>query len=327
MSTPATPPRLPPTPQSASTPRTPVNDQPQSPSTPKSASKRRLPKISLPSLSNFSLSSSPDTRVTLPPSPSSSGSTRRRKESGSSESELSTTSVDLSDTPKPNHGPIEYPAIPSPRQDQPSRLSPALSQRDCLKNQGAESPSRNYVQNGMGRSRSLRTPTFMAPEEPLGRSTSIRSNRSSISISAALPSPLADFQSDNVLNASHRRVQYAHVSPHIQPSSAGPSSPVSRPMTAGRSSTSLQSLPPSHERYRLDLKDGHGVQNGGAAAVRSDTQVRGARTPTYAGNWNPFIPPGLDGWTRETWATRKVALISGITGQGGSAEVFCLCRV
>jgi hypothetical protein len=35
-------------------------------------------------------------------------------------------------------------------------------------------------------------------------------------------------------------------------------------------------------------------------------------------DWNPFLPPGLENWTRESWGRRKVALISGITGQGQS---------
>ena len=105
------------------------------------------------------------------------------------------------------------------------------------------------------------------------RSSSIRSTTSS-----SARSPLADFQSDNVLNRPSLKPR--HLSPFPSP-----------PVSAGLNDS----------RFAWD---------------QTPNVSNGARTPTYSGGYNPFAAPGLDRWTRETWASRKVALISGITGQG-----------
>ena len=130
---------------------------------------------------------------------------------------------------------------------------------------------------------------YSAAAGGLSRSTSTRSNGSHRSFRA----PRGDFQSDDVLNASSSR--QLHLFPGLpSPPITGPGvgSGPSSPAGAGAGLGFFDRSPPS--------------------------SVSGARTPTHNGGWNPFVPPGLDGWTRDSWARRKVALISGITGQGES---------
>jgi len=119
----------------------------------------------------------------------------------------------------------------------------------------------------------LSEPQVQGIKSDLYRTSSIRSTGSN-----SAPSPLADFQSDNVLNRASLKPR--HLAPF-------PSPPASVSSTENRLAWDEVVGPKS-----------------------------GARTPTYSGGYNPFAAPGLDKWTRETWAKRKVALISGITGQG-----------
>lgn len=161
----------------------------------------------------------------------------------------------------------------------PPATLPQIRNLALDKNKSIEPPS-DHIDHTVDLSH---TPVSAPPPIPgpssLNRSASLRSNSSRHGV----PSPLGDFQSDDVLNASSSRAHSIHLaspplgSPKLSPVIAqGPSGALSPPLTA------------SH----------------------------GGRTPTYNGGWNPFVPPGLDGWTRESWGKRKVALISGITGQG-----------
>ncbi len=110
--------------------------------------------------------------------------------------------------------------------------------------------------------------------------------------SAQLPSPLSDFQSDNVLNA--------HSAP---PYHSPPTIPVWGPV-------SHASPPPS----------ALALETSGLGRIEKRQSRGEAGSPVWGpvGGHNPFAAPGLQDWTRETWGSRKIALISGITGQGGS---------
>lgn len=116
----------------------------------------------------------------------------------------------------------------------------------------------------------------------LARGGSLRSRRGNGP--SELPAPLGDYQSDEVLNAR----------PPISPRSG-------RPMSSDRVERVRVSSP-------LQPRTELAVPAGGST---------GRRTPTI-----PISNPGfmrIDAeWTRENWAERKVALVTGITGQDGS---------
>ncbi|ORY30014.1 NAD dependent epimerase/dehydratase family-domain-containing protein [Naematelia encephala] len=161
-----------------------------------------------------------------------------------------------------------------------------------------------------------RTPSSLSVLEPslssgIQRSSSIRSNTSVRS--NHLPSPLADFQSDQVLNASSNLIQYANQPQPILDTgylSPPPTSPIAGPIAHV-----------GHPPSRLGSRRNSGASEDVHEEWRKLQRTGGANTPTHnldGVGWNPFKAPGLDGWTRDTWAKRKVALISGITGQDGS---------
>ncbi|KAL1411015.1 hypothetical protein Q8F55_001960 [Vanrija albida] len=90
---------------------------------------------------------------------------------------------------------------------------------------------------------------------------------------------MADYQSDDALNAPALPAS---------PALRSPRQPVS-PSPWARGARATQAFPPPNP---------------------------GARTPTVPAS--AFAVPGLHGFTRQSWAARKVALITGITGQDGS---------
>lgn len=98
-------------------------------------------------------------------------------------------------------------------------------------------------------------------------------------------SPLQDYQSDDALNAP------APTSPATPLRS--PRQPVSPSPWAQRTGFATQAFPPPLPQARAS-----------------------ARTPTVPAS--VFAVPGIQHFTRESWAERKVALITGITGQDGS---------
>ncbi|KAL7424286.1 hypothetical protein Q5752_001876 [Cryptotrichosporon argae] len=146
-----------------------------------------------------------------------------------------------------------------------------------------------------------------APSSSLTRSSSLRSR--------GLAEPLADHQSNDVLNATPQLCPAVPVAAHALASGSLPpllpALPASRkPMrpvpSAGDLLASIRQLEMDDETDGADDDGGHAL---GASAR--------AGTPTFVRR-SLFVPPGLDAWTRDTWATRKVALITGITGQDGS---------
>ena len=98
--------------------------------------------------------------------------------------------------------------------------------------------------------------------------------------------PISDFQSDDVLNASG-------APPYHSPPPSGPIAHID----LGTPPSTIVDL--SLSPHVGPVKDGQGL------------------SPVDPSGYNPFQAPGLANWTRETWGKRKVALISGITGQGG----------
>ncbi len=132
--------------------------------------------------------------------------------------------------------------------------------------------------------RSASTRVSRLPPPTFGRGDSPRSNH--------LPSPLVDFQTDDVLNV-HNGPPY-----HTPPQTA----PISGPLAH-------IPLPSAFDLSAVPNGTGH-VRNGSG-------------TPICAGGYNPFAALGLDSWTRESWGRRKIALLSGITGQDGSYLTEC----
>lgn len=136
--------------------------------------------------------------------------------------------------------------------------------------------------------------TNPSPVSIVRRSASLRvgrldpDRRGSSPRSALVPSPLADFQTNDLPNVNNGP-------PYHSPP---PILPVSGPLA--------HKLPIS----ALSLS---GMSNGSEASEQRRTSVG---TPTYAKSYNPFQAQGLESWTRESWGRRKIALISGITGQG-----------
>ncbi|WVR05444.1 GDP-mannose 4,6-dehydratase [Kwoniella sp. DSM 27419] len=106
----------------------------------------------------------------------------------------------------------------------------------------------------------------------------------------ALPSRMGDFQTDNMLNAPQPRR-------HDQADLLNPNNPV---------------VLRYHDEAVAPLALGHGATNG--------YEPERCTTPIYqhpTAGWNLF-GNGLGGWDRESWARRKVAFVTGITGQDGS---------
>jgi len=147
-----------------------------------------------------------------------------------------------------------------------------------------------------------------------------------------LPSPVGDFQSDNVLNSSSTAL--ALPPPAVSPASlspiSGPVLHVGLPPPGGipvleKLRLEEDELRDDGVRYEYDsrggtngLMVGHSRENGNGDGHGHGNGHRGGHISPGLVDWNPFLPPGLESWTRESWARRKVALISGITGQGKS---------
>lgn len=143
----------------------------------------------------------------------------------------------------------------------------------------------------------------------------------------SLPSPVGDFQSDNVLNSSSTALALP------PPASPSPLSPISGPVLHVGLPPALEGIPVLEKlrleedearddgvRYEYDSRGGtNGLMVGHLPGPGNGT--RGGDISPGLVDWNPFLPSGLESWTRETWARRKVALISGITGQGESRHI------
>ena len=146
---------------------------------------------------------------------------------------------------------------------------------------------------------------------------------------ASLASPLADFQSDDVLNAPYQ----APTSPLEVPPSpmSGPIAHVGLPPALSLGSLErggLQSertpISPATLNVPTSQLEDRPAQVGRAqekaeGGDQTVSPVRRKISTTTASNHkarNPFAPQGVEQWTRETWGKRKIALISGITGQG-----------
>ncbi|KAK4686392.1 GDPmannose 4,6-dehydratase, partial [Tremellales sp. Uapishka_1] len=115
------------------------------------------------------------------------------------------------------------------------------------------------------------------------------SRASSIS-SHDLPSPISDFQSDNVLNAA--------------------------PETYVHTPTYESSPPNDHPTPRQSVLFPTSPIFGPVGHVGLPNR---AGTPIFSAvGYKKWVGRELDGWTRDSWSKRKVALISGITGQDGS---------
>jgi hypothetical protein len=154
------------------------------------------------------------------------------------------------------------------------------------------------------------------------------------SLEPGLPSPVGDFQSDNVLNSSSTAL--ALPPPAVSPVSlspiSGPVLHVGLPPPGGipvleKLRLEEDELRDDGVRYEYDsrggtngLMVGHSRENGNGDGHGHGNGHRGGHISPGLVDWNPFLPPGLESWTRESWARRKVALISGITGQGQLAS-------
>ncbi|OCF32056.1 GDP-mannose 4,6-dehydratase [Kwoniella heveanensis BCC8398] len=129
------------------------------------------------------------------------------------------------------------------------------------------------------------------PPAAFGSSSSLSSSPSFRS-DASLPGRIGDFQTDNLLNAPQPR----------NPHNANINNPI---------------LMRYHDESVAPLNLVHTHQHSHANV---HAQVERCSTPIYshpAAGWNLF-GNGLGGWDRESWARRKVAFVTGITGQDGS---------
>lgn len=203
------------------------------------------------------------------------------------------------------------------------------------------------------RGAALRSPpgSIRRPSGATGASTgagagSMGARRQAARPLSLLGAPLGDYQSDDVLNAP------APVSPH-SPHTPSPLSPLdgrgkgkgkgegemdvgrerrptaSSPMaTSTTSSTAAAaavdqatavSVSPSSTSMTAPLP-----VPASARPQASTARVPRVRTPTVP---RPAFAPHTADWTREAWAGRKVALVTGITGQDGSYLADCGCCV
>jgi hypothetical protein len=133
----------------------------------------------------------------------------------------------------------------------------------------------------------------------------------------ALPSPWGDFQSDDALNSALEVETEINLPAPISPI-AGPERHVPPPPPAiGREGRGLEMI----EKLRLEedacRHEGVSMPFDGLGHLNANGNGNGNVSPGLV-DWNPFLHPGLNAWTRESWGKRKVALISGITGQGKS---------
>ena len=211
--------------------------------------------------------------------------------------------------PDPN-APASSHSGPGPSGSTTVKISPPSATRSKFNSRSARSSLSSPSRYGRHpRSAHSAHAPVVDPDLPLSlsipdirRSSSVRSAAPG---SPSLPSPLGDFQSDNVLNA---------------PSKPPTSPPWSTSPTSGP--VAHVGLPSRDAIESLALDDHPSSSSEGIDTKLAAVALQGRRL-TESGSyhqprvWNPFAPPGVESWTRESWGKRKVALISGITGQGG----------
>ena len=185
------------------------------------------------------------------------------------------------DTPPPSSVGLSFDVSHSPSSVQPTGGSTLKASRSLsIRSAGAAPSTKSWS------SRTRRASSFRSIVRP------------SVALSPLGDSPLGDFQSDDVLNAP----PFSSGPPSPQPVSpvAGPVAHVGRPVALNLDTLS--------EVTHLPTPDTSTLPAAGA--------ITGAVVSNGQEGWNPFRLPGVQEWTRENWGQRKIALISGITGQG-----------
>ncbi|WVQ99026.1 GDP-mannose 4,6-dehydratase [Kwoniella sp. CBS 9459] len=133
------------------------------------------------------------------------------------------------------------------------------------------------------------------PSAPMGGSVHDHRGERRERVEENLPGRIGDFQTDNLLSAPQPRSHHAAAN-------------TNNPLLMRYHDESVAPLALNHSHSH-----GHGYEHGYG-------QMERCSTPIYShpvAGWNLF-GNGLGGWDRESWARRKVAFVTGITGQDGS---------